>query len=59
MDLYDLLIASCLSENWGVVNLSQELHLHGNSMGNEGARTLMSGLSARKGFFLIQKVFQK
>lgn len=27
----------------------QELHLHGNSIGNEGVRALMSGLSAHKG----------
>lgn len=27
----------------------QELHLHGNSIGDEGIRALMSGLSSRKG----------
>lgn len=27
----------------------QELHLHGNGIGNEGVRALMSGLSAHKG----------
>ncbi|KAF6174535.1 hypothetical protein GIB67_004729 [Kingdonia uniflora] len=30
-----------------------ELHLHGNSIGNEGVRALMSGLSAHKGKFTL------
>lgn len=28
----------------------QELHLHGNSIGDEGIRALMAGLSSHKGF---------
>lgn len=31
----------------------QELHLHGNSMGDEGVRVLMSGLSSHKGSFIL------
>lgn len=31
----------------------QELHLHGNSIGDEGVRVLMSGLSSHKGLFFL------
>ena len=31
----------------------QELHLHGNSIGDEGIRALMAGLSSHKGFFFF------
>ena len=30
----------------------QEIHLHGNGIGNEGARTLMTGLMSHKGMYL-------
>lgn len=30
----------------------QELHLHGNSIGDEGIRALMAGLSSHKGFLI-------
>lgn len=32
-----------------LITYVQELHLHGNSIGDEGVRALMSGLSMHKG----------
>lgn len=44
--------------NVTVINsvLMQELYLHGNSIGNEGVRALMTGLSLHKG---LSKIFLK
>lgn len=38
---------------------SQELHLHGNSIGDEGIRALMAGLSSHKGFCFSSFNFQQ
>lgn len=56
--LYLNLICPSIFHSTAISNCLQELHLHGNDIGNEGTRALMAGLTAHKGlpityFFLV------
>ena len=42
-----------LYSDWISLRCFQELHIHGNSTGDEGVRSLMSGLSSHKGLHFV------